>query len=47
VAAPKVKAFATVKAGDIIGTYKTGSLLELTMYLQEEPMQLRKFLKCK
>jgi hypothetical protein len=47
VVAPKVKAFAQVKAGDVIGVYKPGSNLEVTMYLQEEPINLRKYLKCK
>jgi hypothetical protein len=44
---PKVKAYAAVKPGDVIGTYKPDGLLEVTMYLQEEPMNLRKYLKCK
>lgn len=44
---PKVKQGARVKAGDLIGTYKTGDLLELLMYLREEPVNPRKYLLCK
>jgi hypothetical protein len=47
---PKIKAFAQVKPGDIIGIYKPGSLLELTMYQEEKPISpliVRKYLKCK
>lgn len=47
VVAPKVKAFAVVKPGDVIGVYKPGSNLEVTMYLNEDPINLRKYLKCK
>jgi hypothetical protein len=47
VVAPKVKSFAQVKPGDVIGVYKPGGNLEVTMYLQEEPVNLRKYLKCK
>ena len=43
---PKVRQGARVKAGDIIGTYKPGDLLELLMYQQEEPVNPRKYLKC-
>jgi len=43
---PKVRKGAKVKAGDIIGTYKPGDLLELLMYQQEEPVNPRKYLKC-
>jgi murein DD-endopeptidase MepM/ murein hydrolase activator NlpD len=44
---PKAKTGARVKPGDIIGTYKPGDLIELLMYLQEEPVNPRKYLKCK
>lgn len=44
---PKIKNGARVKPGDIIGIYKPGDLLELMMYLQEEPINLRKYLRCK
>jgi len=47
VVAPKVKSFAQVKPGDVIGTYKPGSNLEVTMYLNEDPINLRKYIKCK
>ena len=43
----KTKQGSRVKAGDIIGTYKTGNLLELLMYLREEPVNPRKYLLCK
>jgi hypothetical protein len=43
---PRVKNFSRVKPGDIIGVYKPGDLLELLMYLQEEPVNPRKYLKC-
>lgn len=43
---PKVKNFTRVKPGDIIGLYKPGDLLELLMYLQEEPVNPRKYLRC-
>jgi len=46
VLAPKVKQGARVKTGDIIGTYKQGDMLELLMFLQEEPVNPRKYLKC-
>jgi murein DD-endopeptidase MepM/ murein hydrolase activator NlpD len=46
VLAPNVKKGAKVKAGDIIGTYKPGDLLEILMYQQEEPVNPRKYLKC-
>ena len=43
---PKVRQGARTKAGDIIGTYKPGELLEILMYQQEEPVNPRKYLKC-
>jgi murein DD-endopeptidase MepM/ murein hydrolase activator NlpD len=43
---PKVKQGARVKTGDIIGTYKPGDMLEMLMFLQEEPVNPRKYLKC-
>ena len=43
---PKVKQGTRIKAGDIIGTYKPGDLLEILMYQQEEPVNPRKYLKC-
>jgi hypothetical protein len=43
---PKVKQGIRIKAGDIIGTYKPGELLEILMYQQEEPVNPRKYLKC-
>ncbi len=43
---PKVRQGARVKTGDIIGTYKPGDMLELLMFLQEEPVNPRKYLKC-
>lgn len=46
VLAPKVRQGAKVKAGDIIGTYKPGDILEMLMFQQEEPVNPRKFLKC-
>jgi hypothetical protein len=46
VLSPKVKQGAKVKAGDIIGTYKPGDILEMLMFQQEEPVNPRKFLKC-
>jgi murein DD-endopeptidase MepM/ murein hydrolase activator NlpD len=46
VLAPRVRKGAKVKAGDIIGTYKPGDLLEILMYQQEEPVNPRKYLKC-
>ena len=46
VLAPKVKTGARVKAGDILGTYKSGDLIELLMFQQEEPVNPRKYLKC-
>ena len=47
VLAPKVRKGAKVKAGDIIGTYKQGDMLELLMFQSEEPVNPRKYLKCK
>jgi len=46
VLAPKVRKGAKVKAGDIIGTYKQGDMLELLMFQSEEPVNPRKYLKC-
>jgi len=43
---PKVKTGAKIKTGAMIGTYKPGELLELMVYLQEEPVNMRKYLKC-
>ena len=43
---PKVRQGARIKAGDIIGVYKPGDLLEILMYQQEEPVNPRKYLKC-
>ena len=44
---PKVKQGIRVKAGDIMGTYRTGDLIELQVYQNEEPINPRKYLKCK
>lgn len=44
---PKVKERAKLKAGDIIGSYKPNDLLEILMFYQEEPVNPRKYLKCK
>lgn len=46
VIAPKVRQGAKVKAGDVIGVYKPGEMLELLMYKAEEPVNPRKYLKC-
>jgi murein DD-endopeptidase MepM/ murein hydrolase activator NlpD len=46
VLAPKVRKGVKVKAGDIIGTYKPGEMIELLMFQQEEPVNPRKYLKC-
>lgn len=46
VLAPKVRKGAKVKAGDVIGTYKPGDMLELLMFQSEEPVNPRKYLKC-
>ncbi len=43
---PKVRQGTRVKAGDIIGTYKPGDMLEMLMFQQEEPVNPRKYLKC-
>jgi len=43
---PKVRQGVRIKAGDVIGTYKPGELLEILMYQQEEPVNPRKYLKC-
>lgn len=44
---PRVKERDKIKAGDIIGSYKPNDLLELLMFFKEEPVNPRKFLKCK
>jgi hypothetical protein len=44
---PKVRSGAKIKAGDVIGGYKQGEMLELLMFYQEEPVNPRKYLKCK
>jgi len=46
VLSPKVRQNSKVKAGDIIGTYKPGDMLEILMYNAEEPVNPRKYLKC-
>jgi hypothetical protein len=46
VLSPKVRKGAKVKAGDIIGSYKQGDMLELLMFQSEEPINPRKYLKC-
>jgi len=46
VLSPKVRKGAKLKAGDIIGTYKPGDMLELLMFQSEEPVNPRKYLKC-
>ncbi len=46
VLSPLVKAGTKVNKGDVIGTYKPGDLLELMMFLKEEPVNPRKFLRC-
>lgn len=46
VLSPKVRKGAKVKAGDIIGTYKPGDMIELLMFQSEEPVNPRKYLKC-
>ena len=46
VLAPTVRQGAKVKTGDVIGTYKPGEFLELLMFLREEPVNPRKYLKC-
>ena len=47
VVAPKVRQGTKVKPGDIIGIYKPGDMLEMMMFQQEEPVNPRKYLKCK
>lgn len=47
VTSPRVKSGAKIKSGSVIGTYNPGELLELLMFLQEEPVNPRKYLKCK
>ena len=46
VLSPKVRQNSKVKAGDVIGTYKPGDMLEMLMYNAEEPVNPRKYLKC-
>lgn len=46
VLSPKVRKGTKVKAGDIIGTYKPGDMVELLMFQSEEPVNPRKYLKC-
>lgn len=43
---PKVTRGTRVKAGDVIGTYEPGDLLELMMFEFDEPINPRRFLKC-
>jgi hypothetical protein len=43
---PKVGKKTKVTAGDVIGSYKPGDLLELMMFNSEEPVNPRKYLKC-
>ena len=43
---PKVTKKTKIKAGDIIGAYKPGDMLELLMFNSEEPVNPRKYLKC-
>ena len=47
VLSPTVKQGNKVNKGDVIGTYKPGELLELLMFDKEEPVNPRKFLRCK
>jgi hypothetical protein len=47
VQSPKVKTGSKIKSGDPISSYKQGELLELLMFYQEEPLNPRKYLKCK
>jgi hypothetical protein len=42
-----VKTGSKIKSGDPISSYKQGELLELLMFYQEEPLNPRKYLKCK
>lgn len=43
---PRVRQGAKIKAGDIIGTYKPGDMIEILMFQEEEPVNPRKYLKC-
>lgn len=43
---PKVVKRTKVKAGDIIGRYKPGDMLEFMMFNSEDPVNPRKYLKC-
>jgi len=47
VTSPRVKNGNKINAGGIIGTYKPGDLIELLMFAAEEPVNPRKYLKCK
>ena len=47
VLSPKVKQGTKVKPGDVIGTYNPGDMLELLMFQQEEPVNPRKYLRCR
>jgi hypothetical protein len=47
VLAPRVKVNSRISAGDVIGTFNPGDLLELLMFDKEEPVNPRQFLKCK
>ncbi len=44
---PRVRTGMKLKGGDIIGSYTPGEMLELLMFYQEEPVNPRKYLKCK
>lgn len=46
VLAPRVRKGSRVKAGDMIGNYVPGEMLELLMFFEEEPVNPRRFLKC-
>ena len=46
VVAPAVKMGDKIQAGDIIGSYKSGEMLELMMFEKEEPVNPRKYLQC-
>ena len=43
---PKVTKKTKIRAGDVIGKYKPGDMLELLMFNSEEPVNPRKYLKC-
>jgi hypothetical protein len=44
---PRVRKGSKVKEGDILGNYVPGEMIELLMFFQDEPMNPRKYLKCK